>query len=863
MLRKLTALLLIISMLTIPVMAQEKEDVYDEYARNLLIGLSVMTENELAPSDASDFVTRAELARVLVRLSGNDVSIAAENPFKDVASDHPDYAYIYYASLLGFMSGDGAGKFRPDDYITTEEATAAFIRLLGYNGVVGAYPEGHYNMAVRLGLFVGATIERGKNISKADLVRLTENALNVDLMIQTDYTDGGAYEILKNETILTYNLYIRKGKGIIDKNHIAGLTVTSGVGDGRVCIDGTEFLAGKTNAAELLGYRVEYYYRESAGERELLYIDSKSFNDILVIDSEDIENLSGNVLTYTDDRGKIEKLTLSSRADLLYNGVPVPFAYENIKITDGGITLIDNNRDGIYDVISVEKYITLVVERVDSINGIIYSKYKTGAQNFTYDMNDVGKEIFFYDRKGVLCDPSTITEWDVVSIKQDKEKKRTFVYTTVTEIKGTVSQTSVDDDYKICVNDKWYKVADYIKSEAQLGDRRFFYLDLKGKIVAAREPEASEYFWAYVHNGATEGAISSKYVLQIFEESGNVVVRDVAKNLKIDATPYKTVSTQKTACEALFGEVVKVKLNDLGEIREIMTTRGGAFSKKDLRNAEYIKESQIFGGQAALNDDTVTFRIPNSGNTDKFVVTLGEKEYDDESAYSYSVYVAGDSIEADAILCKYNDSTPINNSLPVYMVDRTNYVRDADGNYVVKLHCYYRSKPVNFELKDESVLNSVKPQGTRIPAVQGSIKLEKGDLIRVGTAYDGIVDRIEIYYDASEDILYVPTGMSETPWTTSTDYAGSNRLTQGYIYSIDGNSFILAATNGVPSAAESAVQEIHSWKNTTVTVYDSVEDEVRAGSKYDAYSYKEAGSNATRAIVFTRKGEPHSILLYR
>ncbi len=865
MLRKFTALLIALSMLTFPVMAQETEDTYDEYARNLLIGLSLMNEDEATVSDAAQAVTRAELARVLVRLSGNDVSVTGENAFTDVPDSHPDYAYIYHSSLLGFMSGDGAGSFRPDDNILTEEAAAGFVRLLGYGTIAGAYPEGYYNMAIRLGLFTGATIERGKNISKADLVKLTKNALDIDLMLQTDYTNGGAYEILEKETVLTYNLRIRRGRGIIDKNHIAGLTVTSGTGEGKVCINGVEFLAGKTNAAELLGYRAEFYYKEAAandGEKELLYIDTQNFNDILVIDSDDIADLQGSILTYTNDRNKPDSIILSAKADLLYNGVPAPFAKEDIKITDGYISLIDNDRDNEYDVISVEKYTTLVVERVDSTNGIIYSKYKAIEQNFTYNRDDVGKKVFFYDRKGNLYNPSGLGEWDVISIKRDKEKKRTFVYTTVTEVKGTVSAVSEEDGYEICVNDKWYKVADYIKADAQLGDTRFFYLDLKGKIVASRESESSDFFWAYVCKGATEGALSTKYVLQIFEESGNVIVRDVAKNLKINDTPYKTVSAQKTACEAIFDKIVKVKLNDLGEIHEILTEASGEFSQVTFKNTSgiYTSNAQIFGGEVALKSDTLNFRVSTNGDTEKYKIVVGSSSWPDKMEYKkykdYKFFVSKGSLEADVVLMKYDGTKATSTSLPCYIVDRYVHTRDADGEYVIKLFCYNRTTAETVIIKDENIIRTARPMN----GDNKNIEIGRGDIIRVGTGVGGYAYNLVMVYDASEDDLYV--GTTGVSYSDRTDYAHTSRSTRGYIYDISGGVFILAATAGDASTIEAAPKELHR-RSVPVVVYNEAEDEIRTGTLDDAYSYMEAGENATRAIVYTRNGNPYAVFLYR
>lgn len=73
-------------------------------------------------------ITRAEFATIAANFSGGKADEYAD--FTDVPKTHWASKYIAKAASLGWISGDGDGKFRPEAYITRAEAMSFVNRVL-------------------------------------------------------------------------------------------------------------------------------------------------------------------------------------------------------------------------------------------------------------------------------------------------------------------------------------------------------------------------------------------------------------------------------------------------------------------------------------------------------------------------------------------------------------------------------------------------------------------------------------------------------------------------------------------------------------------------------------------------------------
>ncbi len=149
----------------------------------LLRRLEIMEGYEDGSFRLENFLTRAEFTKVAVAASQSRklVSTAlSTSPFPDVPHTLWSAPYIKLAAQNGYVTGYLDATFRPDATITYAEATAVFLRLLGYqNSDFGtAWPRGHMEIAEDIGLTDGIVLDYAAPITRGDTVTLLYNLLD-------------------------------------------------------------------------------------------------------------------------------------------------------------------------------------------------------------------------------------------------------------------------------------------------------------------------------------------------------------------------------------------------------------------------------------------------------------------------------------------------------------------------------------------------------------------------------------------------------------------------------------------------------------------------------------------------------------
>ena len=118
-----------------------------------LTKLGVFKEGEEFPADLSSPVTRREFVSYAIRLM-NDFSYDNNAPqvFSDVEPNSAAYGEIMESAQIGLISSGQGMAFRPDDYITYNEALTVIGRMLGYGTYAeqnGGFSQGFVSAAVR------------------------------------------------------------------------------------------------------------------------------------------------------------------------------------------------------------------------------------------------------------------------------------------------------------------------------------------------------------------------------------------------------------------------------------------------------------------------------------------------------------------------------------------------------------------------------------------------------------------------------------------------------------------------------------------------------------------------------------------
>ena len=121
-------------------------------------------------------ISRAEFAHVMSVLLGHE-NEGIGYVLSDVNENTPYRGDIYSMILLGLMSGDGDGCFRPNDNITMIEAATVFLRAMGYSHLISGndYPQAVLSQAVKLNMLKNISTQDG--FTRRDFAMLLYNSL--------------------------------------------------------------------------------------------------------------------------------------------------------------------------------------------------------------------------------------------------------------------------------------------------------------------------------------------------------------------------------------------------------------------------------------------------------------------------------------------------------------------------------------------------------------------------------------------------------------------------------------------------------------------------------------------------------------
>jgi hypothetical protein len=173
-----------------PDFADVKGTVYEDAVARLEL-LNVLKGYPDGTFKPEGSITRAEFAAVAVRARGlAGVAEAAKglpSGFVDVPATHWAAGYVGTAGSMGIVNGIGNGMFAPNGLVKYEEAVTMLVRALGYEfeaQAKGGYPYGYLIVAEDIDLLDGARGTQGAFATRGLVAKLTDNALEIPMMIQ-------------------------------------------------------------------------------------------------------------------------------------------------------------------------------------------------------------------------------------------------------------------------------------------------------------------------------------------------------------------------------------------------------------------------------------------------------------------------------------------------------------------------------------------------------------------------------------------------------------------------------------------------------------------------------------------------------
>ncbi len=727
----------------------------------ILAALDIMVGDDDGAFRLDDNIKRSEVAKMAIHALGLEEvadSRRGESRFPDVAQSHWANGYINLATAQGLIVGDDEGNFRPDDSITYSEAMAIFVRALGYEVMAedkGAYPEGHVVVAGSIGLTKNVQGSANVPITRGNVAYLTNNALSVGIMEKVGFGSNSSYEITE-KTLLKDKLNVTKHTGQINAIPYTSLDGESNLNKGEIKI-GENVYETAYNMNNLFGYNVSYYLRsDDDGDVVILAIPVKDQNSIVSIKSDLFEGLttkSGKkAIEYyeKEDAQKTTTATLDDETKLIYNGKADEFNDENINIDgkSGEVTLLDTDRNGVYDIVFVTVYENIVVEEVTS-SGKIVDKYGAPTLKLGEDEN-----VSYRILRGLQeIKVKELKEYDVLSVAKSKDKELIDIRVSNTTVSGKVSGK---DSKGIYISGKHYKIAENYPEELAIGTEGVFHLDIDGKIAALNDKVVVSDNYGYLIKAYASDE-TEKATFRIFTKEGKDVTLTANDKIRYNGTSgQKAVDVVENFIEGgkTVKQLVTYTTNSAGNLTAIYTAsdntatgaaKDGKFTLDyKLTEAVYNEKTNTLGS-IRLTKETHIFDIQD----DVADYSIADMEmFEDKQKYNVMMFDTTEEMTAKAVVVT-NAEFMTNSEAPIAVVDKITTEINDDDEETEKLYALVGGKAVEVMAAESGIL--VKNGGRE--------SLKNGDIIQYKTNDKGEIVSVRVLFD----IATKATEKNETP----------------------------------------------------------------------------------------------------
>ncbi len=799
-----------------------------------------------------DKVTRGEFCEYIVKcMNKGEYVCAAVLPFEDVKNGSVGYNAIGYLYENGVISYDTA--FRPDDFISSNEAIKLIISALGYEKqaeIFGGYPIGYVKAASSVGLKTGFSSEMTKTAAASMLysginVRMAKYGMG-DYGVE--YSAGG-----NKDTWLYKYLGLQKKNGTVTESQSSSMTFSVGFNSESIKIDGMEYKSALADINDYFGCDVIYFEgtddSENAGHILSIYTESKKIK----VSADDISSADTNVFSYYENNKTITK-RIDSNAKILYNGLPdTSFDVNNDfpMEKNGYVILIDNNDDSYFDVVSVWKFENRQVMAYSSANEQIVFKDQSVK---VYDENKC--RIFSKDLS--MEQPTSLSENLVLSIAETKNSERTIYVMSGDCVTGTVSYVS-DDEIKI--EDNIYKIHENLKGDIKASSAGTFYFDFMGNVAFVISEGTEKY--GYLMNLYLNEDIE-KYAAKIFCDSGKAEIYTLKDkvNFSGDGSLEGTRKDDKDIRSAFLDtngefqkQLIRYRVGVDGEISKII--KAYEYNDYSFDSGSYLKnwgvtDRFILNGKASGKTRYYETAIFNSGVDDAYCTywidpTRASVFYisNDDSKCQYgklfdSVIKTTDSMNlptikvygvdeygyADIVVfestSKIKSTFNLGQSINYLAITKTNVCYDEElEEIVIKLTGYNKTGgEVSITCEDGALMNV---GSTTISSVDEDTvradELKAGDVIMYTTNSQNILTDFMIFFRGGYFKEYKYLAGAYHGYIFSGYIGKSNNV--AYTFTDDDGN-ILRSTPWTPT-------------NVLVTVYDTKTGRLEKGEKSDIY----------------------------
>lgn len=847
---RILAILLVLSVLmsaSVVASAQEAADPSAEF--NVVKALGIFNEDVTAQTT----VTRGAVLNVILNLYGYTTENSKPvQQYKDVPETHKYAAAVDAATQLGIISGTPEGNYHPDDNLNCDGAVKMLVCVMGYGQraeLTGGFTGGYYKAARDMKM----NISGGDTLTYDDLAKMIYSILEANTVTVDAISADGTVSYIKGETLLE-RLDMIMLDGIFSANSLANIYGGTTCGRDAVIIDGEKLLTS-INYDNYLGFRVHAYAVDNGSSMDLLYMEPY-FTEYVKLYHNDIQNpesILSSLEVIADAGNKNKTYKLQKNPVILYNGT-VSDVYSDavLNLAAGSVTLIDNDDDNTYEIISISESEDFIFDTYSKITQIITDKTGKSAN---LSSSNVADSFVVVNTDGDVLMPEEILEWDVVSIYYDLPR----TYNNKKIIKAVVSKDSIMGQVNAITEDAIeidgteYYISNYYKEGGSinkiiLGQSGTFYLNPDGEICASKSDIIEEISkkTGILIKAREDGTLTKKVQFKIYTYEDEFIYPYAANKIEIDGEKYDG----EKALEVLVNperQLVRYMLDEEGFLTFLDTTeRGVNESDNSLKKIRSIADGNIkwrSGFKSFINiynvdQGTKTFSVPtNIDNDDDYQANINN--FEEDKSYSLDIYVTDNPFVSFAIVVENLGSSNMTDSAMFLVESIRSGINDETGEEGRNVKLLGQSNTVDYFMPKD---------------VYKKTPIECGDIVCISVKKVTEITAAKLIYDLSEDKFFSDVN-------PSAPFAANQRVAMGTVYEKHGAWFSMSFDD------PKTVTDASSLENRNLDyyrkyVYDKTLKKARIADKSDLVDYVSATDSASKVVVSDAAAWPKVCIIY-
>lgn len=901
MLKRILSIFIVILLVLQTQFIQAADDVVDATSYGPYISSEAFLKALGIVGDENDYtesVTRGKAASFIVAMLNEAEGYQGyRGIFSDVDSGNENVIAIEKLADLGIVRGDGDHAFRPNDYLTYNEASIIFMNALGY-GLIGK--KNTYLEMAKTDVMNGIIAEYDL-VNLGDLFIMMENALLESPITQTAYGSNTEYE--KSEQTLLYKVFgIVYSEGIIEKNDLTYLWTTSGdessiklkTSKGKIEIYNDEMESLRDDLGKRV--RVYYYPNNETGKRDYVYHVAKLSNKILNIDfsqleiaKTDLQNLK--VSYYQPGKSNYTTVSLANNYNVIYNNVVYKSSivdFSKLINMAGTLELIDATSDGAYETLKVKAFESLVVGNITK--DVIVDKYDVSKK---VDIDeDNYKKIFVYNANGEKVDFSDINVGNVISVAKSDSHNGDNVLEIhisdkirngkITKFKknGSPSYIILDDNeqFNLCERafiDENGKKLSYTNNTNVLA-----YIDVFGNAVKIIVDNSRDMQYGLIVALDLDGGNLAKEVtVRIITSAGEIKEMNLAEKTIIDGNPcdpskaydtLKGIKVEKptyTSGLTFTSDIIPVKYkeNEDGTIKVIDTVKKGAGNDDSL---ECLGGGTLVG----ISGNILGYQVPYTN--DAIVLEISAGDLTDIDVFSEQKYVkavtAANGLkkakEQDVLAYKSNPEEPY-------------------ADFIIKLSATAFTLDLNFFVFDELIESYNTEEEEKMYQITGYVAgkynekwvseavptdtlkaYKRGDIIYPAVDSQGYVNQIgEILIRRDSKVEHKQAYSDHSALRTEVEQSLVSMC--GYVKSVKDSllqikNYLYVAIPEIKTVDWSTDMLYASTEGASFTVIDDERDIIYQGSAADILDYDTFGEECSMVLIRLRSNNVKDIYIY-